>query len=180
MMAFSSGRGGFLLVAATVLLLSSNPCLNSGPNSKVVVDAKPFCYLDEDEADQADCYGVEDWDEVEEEEYYFDWDRFSDDNLSRRQECEWKPVGDRDRSHRQSPVDLDRDYNDCDIEKDDKVHTVYLMLMLMLYARYNNFSCRFDDQDYTVTLLVPHACICTGPTVPVSHVRCLQIPPHRN
>jgi len=60
----------------------------------------PFTYLN---ATTENGYGVEDWNQVKESQYYFDWDRFYykdgfDDN-----ECQWRPNG---KSHHQSPIDV--------------------------------------------------------------------------
>jgi hypothetical protein len=34
-------------------------------------EAKPFCYLEGDEADDADCYGLMDWDLVDDQEEFY-------------------------------------------------------------------------------------------------------------
>jgi len=74
--------------------------------------SKPFSYM---ESTTNEYYGVEDWDLVEKEEYYFDWDRFYDGNNDENQ-CKWRTDED---GHSQGPIDLD-DWDTCDEGRDDK------------------------------------------------------------
>jgi hypothetical protein len=91
--------------------------------SQVVHAGKPFCYYeDRSEAAEHSCHGLQDWDEVDRDEYYWDWNRFFKRSMPTNH-CEWNPKGDSSSSsnHNQSPINLSNNNKNCDDDKHRQV-----------------------------------------------------------